>query len=211
MGPLVTVPALAAAVLEQCGGTMDGWRRHLTAAAGNPEVCEVDLAGLAGTAPDSAALLAEWWLDCQAFWEAVAQRRWAGRFLQLRRPLVRHSIGDRRDMRAELSALERVPQLAPMVSAATAGDPDWQYLAGLAEVADGGADERSGRVWTVAVGGESWPALLGGPGMPGLLARHVTVGVTHAAWRDRRSRRLTFVQVDAVEWWPQPTRLPAAG
>lgn len=198
------VPEVAAAVLESQGVEVAAWRRCRATTEQHPAAREVDLHRLAQTEPQAAQTLAEWWLDCQAFWDALRAGRWAGPYVQVRRPLARASIGDRRDMRRELDALESLAPLHALVREATTSAPDWGLVDAHAKLADGGSDPERGLVWATVVGGERWPGLLGGAGMPGLLARFVTVGTTHAAWRDRRGRRLTFVAVDGIEWWPEP-------
>lgn len=144
---------------------------------------------------------ARWWDACRQMWAALPEGRPVGPYMQIRRPLLRRTVGSARDMRADLAALRQVPEVGPAVQAATAADPDWRWLAGYADVADGGADPSGGRVWLAVAGAQRWPAPLDASS-PALVGRFVTFEVAHAGWRDRRSRRLVAVAVDAIEWWP---------
>jgi len=104
------------------------------------------------------------------------------------------------DLSGQLTALERLPVTRPLLDLLESA-PDWDALGRL------GALERDGdrSALTVSLRAPLWPLELGGPASPGEVDRELRLEGSHAAWRDRRARRLVRVRVDASEIWPDPS------
>lgn len=110
------------------------------------------------------------------------------------------------DLGPYLDALLLVPVVSELVEYVTGSQPNVKEVTGLAELAGGQAEQvaaGSGNVWqvTVPLTGKNvaWPSELGGPSRPGEEKRWVVITVRHAAWRDRRTRRLARVVVKVRE------------
>jgi hypothetical protein len=122
--------------------------------------------------------------------------------------LVRVPLLDRRqidskaarvDLSTEFAAMEHIAALSPALRLLDT-DPDWVSLAQVGQL-----DRHDDRcALTVEVSATQWPLELGGPVSPGELARVLRLEASHAAWRDRRVRRLVRVVVHALEVWPDP-------
>jgi hypothetical protein len=174
---------------------------------------ECDLSMAAATiGADFADRLAEWHNACTKLARDVAAGTAAGEYAVTVRSLVaaRQTDGKqgRSDLGDELDALDSIAGIGPLVADALSADPDWEAV-----VAQGApyevSVERDGNDTTVRFVVDAdivWPDALGGIGAPNELARHVTVRLNHARWRDRRVRRLVAVDVTAEELWP--TGLP---
>jgi hypothetical protein len=110
------------------------------------------------------------------------------------------SRAQRKDLTEQLAALERLAALRPAL-ALLDSSPDWDALAQMG-VLDRSSDRSSIRLTLSA---PIWPLELGGTPSPGELHREVVLEASHAAWRDRRARRLLRVTVSAYELWPDPS------
>jgi hypothetical protein len=126
----------------------------------------------------------------------------------VRVPLVDRRQTDSKVARVDLgplhAAMEHIPALVPALGLLDA-DPDWSTLAGVGTLER--HDDRS--TLTVELASAHWPLELGGPAAPGEVSRTVRLEASHAAWRDRRVRRLVRVVVHAREIWPDPNLFPA--
>lgn len=204
---MTLVPTSVASVYA---GDNDALRHAYTAAgrrAGNRDVVDTAL-----LAPDEAAALNRYWSSCQQLWQAardgkpLAGSGWVmtrRRVLQGRQSTAK---GAKVDLNAELAALENSPGIAQLISAATDKEPNLADVRSLAKAAGGLVTEHPDRLelfvdLPVAL---LYPDALGGPAWPGEMRRSVHLELRHAAWRDRRVRRLAEVVVDVTEMWADP-------
>lgn len=151
--------------------------------------------------PDTKAALLSYWTLCTSgqVSETVVVRR-----------TVRHAMQDtsrdaRRDLSSELAALDEHPFLHGVVDLLCAANPDVDALR-LAAASHAGSvviRENDTIVSVLLPGILELGEPLGGIGDDRELARVVTLRAKHAAWRDRRARRLAEVTVESVERWPR--------
>lgn len=111
------------------------------------------------------------------------------------------------DLVSELADAAAIPLLGELVENACSAECDWELLlrrgaAWQASVTDGAKTTRI--IHLVVDAANGWPASWGGPSRANELRRHVMIEVSHAAWRDRRVRRLVAVTVTAEELWADP-------
>jgi hypothetical protein len=166
---------------------------------------EVDLASVATTDAELAERIVRY-LDQVARFRR--QRR--GDYLAVQVPLLNVTQQDNRsgrvDLADQLDALEG-SVLAPLVEVALSADVDITALETLGAphqlVWHRGPDQRSVYQMTVT-GVTDWDRALGGAAGPDEVARQLTITASHAAWRDRRVRRLVAVDVAAIVVVPTP-------
>jgi hypothetical protein len=133
-----------------------------------------------------------------------------GDYLAVAVPLVTvrqtDNAAGRSDLVAELEALE-ASELSDVVVAALSREPDAETIATLGAPHrvsyETVGDDRTRIVLTVA-GHRPWSTHLGGAPTSREVARRFTLTTSHAAWRDRRSRRLLTLDVHAIELVPDP-------
>lgn len=166
------------------------------------KMLEVDLTAVALVDPGLGRRLNVYWAAASELWGRLS----AGGSVSgvaVRLPLTNarqtDSSASRSDLRGELTAAEHMSTLRPALTILDT-EPDWDALSEI------GTLERDGShaALTVIVYGGLWPLCLGGPRRPGELYREVRIEANHAAWRDRRVRRLRSLSVNAVEIWPDP-------
>ena len=175
--------------------------------AGNRDVIDTQLLDDA-----AAAALDRYWGQCQRLWQDARDAKplaGSGWVMTRRRVVqVRQSTakGAKTDLTAELDALEGSPGVAQLITAATEKEPDLGALRSLAKAAGGLLTVHPDRleVFVDLPGALLYPAALGGPAWPGEMRRTVHLELRHAAWRDRRVRRLAGVSVDLTEMWADP-------
>lgn len=165
---------------------------------------EIDLEVADMVAPGSADVLEAYWRASRRLWDALA----AGAPSEVPAVLVRRTVltarqtdtkTERHDLSDELFALTGHPQLALACNILDT-NPDWKALEDLGTLTM--ASDRA-RL-EVAVSGQHLPASLGGPRSRSEVARHIVLEASHAAWRDRRIRRLMSITVTVDEVWPDP-------
>lgn len=217
---MTTVPLGAASVFAQHRGaaaradrsTDDEVSRLLQGA-----VCmvgsrpEVDLSLLRDQSPALADDLSGYMDRCRRVWAATTQGVAGTDYLLTRRALACHTQktgkADRRDLTEPYSALAEMAGIGEILEEATAAVPQMELLAQLATAFSGVVTTLPDGTLQVelelpGVGG--LPDCLGGPPWPGEVRRTVRLGIRHAAWRDRRVRRLCQVGVDVDEMWADP-------
>jgi len=164
---------------------------------------EMPVDALDALVPGLGARAESFFLAARALWAVLDERPLPAEAVLVRVPLLDLRQKDSRTVRVDLSAqyeaIEHVAALRPVLGLLDA-DPDWASLAGL------GVLERSGdrAELIVEVRSPLWPLELGGAPCPGELRRCVRLEASHAAWRDRRVRRLVRVRLDALQAWPDP-------
>lgn len=202
---VVSVPRTVVELLEP-----DPGRR---AAAGSAfrqlgATLEADVNALDHVVPGLGSRCIDYLLSTRDLWAC----REAGEPLEhavvVRVPLVDRRQTDSKVARVDLgplyAAMEHVPALVPALGLLDA-DPDWSALDRVGTLER--HDDRS--ALTVELASAHWPLELGGPSSPGELVRTVRLEASHAAWRDRRVRRLVRVVVHAQEIWPDPALFSA--
>jgi hypothetical protein len=111
----------------------------------------------------------------------------------------------RADLKEECKLLVKLPGLGELIKKLLSNNPDFQSLA--TSFASAGAKfHKDGLVSFLEFslpGRESWPLELGGVNSRGELTRVFTLTVSHAPWRDRKSRRLLSLAVSTIELWPE--------
>ena len=132
-----------------------------------------------------------------------------GEWIVLERDLVEvaqiPSGSNRRDLAAEMEALEAEAECRFIVEAATAAEFEVEEVERRGGVVVEHGEEGS-IVEIVVEGQRAWPEPLGGAGLRGEIERRITLHVRRAPWRDRRVRRLAKLTVVAVEIHPDPER-----
>lgn len=151
-----------------------------------------------------------WWGSCQRLWRRAATQPAdlvGSPWMQTRRELVRDrqntAKGSKRDLGELYQALSALPALGGVLNLACSPDPDVRELRD-AVASLGGTVAAAPGVLTLTAApnvGLLYPGQLGGPVGAGEVSREFTVEVRHAAWRDRKVRRLAAVEVTAVEMW----------
>lgn len=175
---------------------------------------EVSLSELS---PRDAEQLARWFAHVKDWWRTTdARDREAGALT--RRIAVEYretaSSHNRSDLGALFPDLELLPGVGDVLSAATATQPDWDLADSLCRLHGGSSTRTSDTVTLVSLPvplSALVPPSLGGLPMLGHSQRVLHLTLNHAAWRSRRSRRLTRVMVEVVDRWPDPSDLPPIG
>lgn len=188
-----------------------------TAGWGPAEVPTVEVGGsrevyLPELPAGQARRLRGYWDRCRQFWNDARTGAARGPWVAVHRPLLSAVQTDskaagRRDLRPQLEALESVPGLLPLLDEALSAEPDAAKLAALAELMAGTVEVTPGQVRVqvrLTADAATWSTDLGGPASAGEVARLVHLTTRQAAWRDRRVRRLSAVEVTAEEVWPDP-------
>lgn len=172
---------------------------------------EVDLDAVQQICPAACRALESYHVRTSELWSRVAAGRAAGqRYVVTRRALVEHAqvtakVG-RRDLGDVFEDIVSAGELGEVLNELTGAEPDEAALRSLVRSA-GGTLSRDDGVWTASVPMSSavaWPVSLGGVALLCEVSRSVTLTVRHAAWRDRRVRRLAKVEVHVDELWADP-------
>lgn len=206
--PTVTEPSVPPFVVAVVQPGFDDWAnvgvRVGESVEASTERLEQSMTGLGRRA-------SRYWERCRQFWDSYAANHNPGPGVQMERELVRARQSDsadgRRELTTELHALEAVAVLGALVREATGSEPQWQTMAEryeplFVECANDGDTTRLSVRYPAR---DDWEDVLGGVHSRGETARVFEIEVSHAPWRDRRSRRLVGVSVHAVEIWPDPT------
>lgn len=180
------------------------------------ERVELDLGAAAGVLGEGTCdALRRYAQACRDFFDTWVAGGDPGPWVVVRRTLVSVRQQDtkqhRVDLGGHLEAAADIPLLGEVLDLACGADPDWDEVRHLGEAA-GVAVLEDGNETTVELSlptATVWPELLGGVPTRGELSRTVTAVVNHAAWRDRRNRRLVQLEVVAEEMWPDPAPLRA--
>lgn len=175
---------------------------------------EVDLDAVEEVMP--ALCQALWAYHCETadLWREVGAGRAAGRaFVTTTRLAVDHqqvtSKAGRTDLGRVFEDLSELALTRDLLDALTGGDPTLDELLARALDVGGTACQLQAGVWVARVpmpGAVAWPDSLGGPATLTETSRDLTLTARHAAWRDRKVRRLARVQVEVGEVWADPAR-----
>jgi hypothetical protein len=173
---------------------------------------EIDLHAVASSLGDDIAEdIARWDARCRRFNSRLSARTDLGPWISLRRPLL--AARQREDgttkvvLRDEYDALSALAGVGTAVDTALEAEPDRDRLALLCAQAGGvlhAVDNGVNQLEFPVEGRTIWPLALGGPSTANEFTRWITVTTRHAAWRDRKLRRLTAVDIDVEEVWPDP-------
>jgi hypothetical protein len=136
-------------------------------------------------------------------WDDHASGRTVGDAVLVRVPLIDmrqvDSKAARSDLVGQCQALERMPETKE-IAGILDPKPRWSRLKSLGSL----TRSKDRATFVFSTSSPRWPMDLGGPGCPGELRREILLEVSHASWRDRRSRRLVRFAAVAVEVWPDP-------
>lgn len=197
------VPAVVVDVLAAQGVHLESSEAAIV--SGVDGLAHVDVDSLS---EHDARIVSDYWETCQRFWRNLHADEEPGPYVALRREIRIAQQKDNKDLAAELAALDTAPGVGAAVGLTLESNPDWSEVRSLVDAA-GGEFSQSGDGETTLVymvGREEafyWPPELGGPYAPGEMARELVVVIRHAAWRDRRVRRLVRTEVYAHELWPR--------
>ena len=162
---------------------------------------EVDLLAADAAAPGSAAVLAEYWTRTRVMLDDLAAGVDRPDARLTRRTVVSarqiDTKAERRDLGEELAVLTGHPLLT-RAAGILETKPDWKMVGKAGTV----TRSASTSTVTVAVRGQGLPEPLGGARGRNEIVRHVSIEASHAAWRDRKARRLVSVAVTVDEVWP---------
>ena len=140
--------------------------------------------------------------------------------MQIRRPLTKtiqlDRKGGRKDLTLEMDALSEVPVLGQFVLAlldsksSSKRQPELDRLTtALGAKVENLPDNKTVAIVAIPTGDHPWGVELGGAATPGEVSRVFTVTTSHAAWRDRRVRRLLSVEILVDELWAHPLNAAA--
>lgn len=214
-----TVPVVAASLLLTHLQTLAGPSQHTCGPADVVARCirqlgrrpEVDLRAVASECPRLAVELEQILRASRQVWSAVTNQLAGVPYVRTQRQLAQHvqvtAKSGRSDLGDVLEVLTEQAGVGTIVEALTAAEPDLLLVRDLATVFAGKVatlPDGSVELELVLPGVGGLPELLGGPSWPGEVRRRLVVVVRHAAWRDRRVRRLASVTVVAEEVWADP-------
>jgi hypothetical protein len=202
-----TVPALAAAIV--CA---DRTERDIVTACGARvgATVEIDLDLVAAQDQALAARLEDYWSRCNELWDRFAGGDVGLDAVDVRRLLRSVAQTDsregRKDLNAEVDELVNLAVVGPLVKELLGSKPDFDSIvargASVGLTVEASADAHTIRFTLPAR--RPWSSALGGSASRGEWERVFTLRVSHAAWRDRRVRRLMSLQIQATETWARP-------
>lgn len=164
---------------------------------------EIPVSVLDETSEGLGARALEFLAAARKVWEDHDAGRPVGDAVLVRVPLldVRQvdSKAARSDLVGQCHALERTPETRDVATILDAR-PRWSRLKEYGTL----TRNKDRATFVFVASADRWPMDLGGPACPGELRREILLEVSHASWRDRRSRRLVRFAAVAVEVWPDP-------
>jgi hypothetical protein len=173
-------------------------QRHLVRVGGRSEV-DLDTLGEDGQAGCTLAEVLRDYTKTTTE-DTVKVRRLLGVFNQRNTKTIKEDLNELFD------ALGQTPGLSTVLTLATEPSVDEARLLRAVEGLKGSLKVDEGATTIVVeVPPQGLSEALGGVCQPNEVSREVTLGVRHAPWRDRRVRRLSFVHLNTIEKWPNPT------
>ena len=117
--------------------------------------------------------------------------------------------GVRRDLSSYLESAKTIPGMERVLHALLDKDPSPELLQEVVSPWRGAIFHEApwARVTLNIDKAEGWPSDWGGPCSENEMRRVVTLVTNHAAWRDRRGRRLVEVLVEADEIWADDSQV----
>lgn len=175
---------------------------------------EVDVCAVENVDRELAARLRGYWAACTQFWTRDGNVEQTGGAVLTRRVLTAavqsDAPGGRRELDDEVRELTALPGVGELIDEILGAEPDVESVSrrgfrlGLTLKKD--SKKNMLRVAVRLPGRAVWSETLGGAHSPGEFHRVLELRVSHAKWRDRRSRRLVALTVWAEEIWPDPQR-----
>jgi len=174
---------------------------------------EIDLAAAAARCgPGVAEIFEAYWRRCETVWAGEGTGAFAGTGTVLARRAVADHVqvtakAGRSDLGAVYETLTGLPLLDAITAELTSERPDDGVLRRLSAPFAGTVEQIGDGALEVVLytdAAATLPAVLGGVAWPGELQRELRLLARHAAWRDRRVRRLARVSVYTHELWPDP-------
>ena len=123
--------------------------------------------------------------------------------VELVHAIQRDDKSGRVDLSDQLTDASAIPGLGVILEEATGASPSWERVVHLA-TGWGGRVEHEAQRTTLTLNvpnAKGWCESWGGNPESNELRRRVTIEFNHAAWRDRRVRRLQSVRVTADQLW----------
>lgn len=207
-----TIPIAAASMLLAARPDLrEALRSHGVAMGAR---AEVDLAAVERESPELAHALRTYQGQNKRTWARIA----AGNFEDTEHVVTRRTLVERAQVtgkvgRADLGdILEDLllsdAGLSQVLEELLCAEPDEQLLTRTVRDAEGSITRSDAGTWVVTAplrGRSAWPESLGGVQQPTEIDRRVTMTARHAAWRDRRTRRLARASIEIDELWANPT------
>jgi hypothetical protein len=173
---------------------------------------EVDLDAVGQIDSELAERMASYWERCRAFWDSYRRGDAAGDGVLVRRVLTQavqsDAPGGRGELGVEVDAVTALPVVGELIEELLGPDPDIESISrrgfrlGLSLRRDN--KKNMLRIAVRMQARNQWPADLGGTHSSGELHRVIEMRISHAKWRDRKSRRLVEMTIWAEEIWPDP-------
>lgn len=129
--------------------------------------------------------------------------------VELVQAFQRDDAEGRADLVEFIESASRIPHLAYLMDEALSTKPDHELIRRRA-AAWACHIETTGHKTVITLEVPSttgWGSCWGGITSPHELRRRITIETNHAAWRDRRARRLVSVRVVADELWADPSAM----
>ena len=173
-------------------------------------VLALDIGALRAARPDTAAQLREFLADSRDVLRAHRDGVENAPYAVVRRTLVSVAQSDtssgRHDLTQELRDARSIPVLGDLLEQICSSSPDFQDVIRRAAAWKCSVSEDGNlSVVKLEIGAaKGWAETWGGSFAENELRRLVTITVSHAAWRDRRVRRLVSVVVERDEIWADP-------
>ena len=166
---------------------------------------ELSLEKLEKVDPEFASQLQNYWLSVRAFLDNLARGIQPSEYLTTLRSLTLRtqvtSKGSKSDLIKELSALEKLEAIAPLLEHILAQAPDGAVENPLVKTEQIDSDCY---LYTFTLPGQNnYPTILGGLASRAEIARVFILKVSYAKWRDRRVRKIISLEVLAKEIWPK--------
>ena len=205
-GAQYTLPAVLLEILEP-GFTLNPLYRNLGVTLDN--TVEVNMEALLSLNKELALRAFNYYTKCQNFYDSLVAAKPNSLAYETERTLISVKQLDtnkvRADLKLECKLLAKLPLFGPLVTKLLSAKPDFNNLQLEAKTL-GAEIIFEGNITTFQFalpGRDSWPLELGGVNSRGELTRNFTLTISHAPWRDRKSRRLLSMQVDTIELWPE--------
>lgn len=177
------------------------------------------------TSPEIADAVLAYHTTCLEFQEYLAARATGYRnearpSITIRRPLMKVTQIDRKDSRKDLSneidELAKIAIVGEFVStlldtktSKTRTEKLERLSTALGATVEQIDENKTVATFAIASPNHIWPEILGGAATPGEVNRVFTLTANHAAWRDRRVRRLQTLEISVDELWAHPLNAAA--
>jgi len=170
---------------------------------------EIDIQGLASDNIKLAIKISNYWLANSTIWNENSLNHSYCKN-SLRRKIYYNKMIDnkiiRTDLREEINALRNLPIVNKLVKEILSVNPNFdeiieKYSNLEVELLSDDRLAKSAVISFSVKGKETWPDILGGAPSPAEKKRVFKMFISYAPWRDRRNRRLSKIEIFALEDW----------